>query len=187
VSRLRFASSIVVAAALLSGGTARAQTPGDEAQVKAAFVYNFLKFVEWPAGATGSAIDTFVVVIVGGGTTAEATRRFLASKQVGDRPVQVRTAKWNESLAGAHAVLVTERDDRRVAHVLAEAAAAKVLSIGEGESFAGRGGVIALLIDNRKVRFDVDTGAANAAGLRISSKLLALTRVVHGPSAGVRE
>ena len=150
----------------------------DESQVKAMFVYNFLKFVEWPSEPTRTK-DPFVVLIIGDGSTADATERFLESKTIGERPLFVRRTKWDHSLAGARAVFVVENDPKKLRHILEAAAAAGVLAIGEGESFATNGGVIGLLVENRKVRFDVDTTAAQVAGLRVSSKLLALTRVVR--------
>jgi hypothetical protein len=165
-------------ATLLFGVRAAAQSPMDESQVKAMFVYNFLKFVEWPAESIRTK-DPFIVLIIGDGTTADATERFLESKTIGERPVIVRRAMWDQSLAGARAAFVVERDPKKLHLILEAAAAAGVLTIGEGESFATHGGVIGLLVENRKVRFDVDTTAAQVAGLRVSSKLLALTRVVH--------
>ena len=114
----------------------RAQAPGDEAQMKAAFVYNFLKFVEWPAGAFLSPQDAFVVVIIGTGDTADAVERFLESKQIGERPLLVRRIRWDQSLAGVNAVFVAERDKKKLSHIVTAAAAAWVLSIGEGEEFA---------------------------------------------------
>jgi hypothetical protein len=169
--------------ALFVGERAQAQSPSGEAQIKAAFVYNFLKFVDWPADAFPGPQDPFVVGIVGEGDTADATERFLGAKQVGVRAIVVRRLKWDQSFAGVHAVFIAERDAKRLRRVLEAAAAVSALSIGEGEDFAERGGMIGLLIDDRKVRFDIDTDAAQAAGLRVSSKLLALTRVVHS-SAG---
>ena len=169
-------------AALLIGARAEAQTVTDEALVKAMFVYNFLKFVEWPAAASASAKDPFVVLIIGDGATSEATEHFLESKSIGDRPLIVRRIRWDQSLAGARAAFVVERDAKRLHRILDAAAAAGVLTIGEGEDFTTLGGVIGLLIENRKVRFDVDTSAAQTAGLRVSSKLLALTHTVHSSS-----
>jgi hypothetical protein len=156
-----------------------AQAPVGESQVKAMFVYNFLKFVEWPVETSAGARDPFVVVIIGEGATADATERFLESKTIGERPLVVRRTKWDESLAGVRAAFVVEPDAKKLHRVLDAAATAGVLTIGEGESFTTNGGVIGLLVKDRKVRFDVDTTAAQTAGLRVSSKLLALTRVVH--------
>jgi hypothetical protein len=166
-------------ATLLFGVRAEAQNPMSESQVKAMFVFNFLKFVEWPPDTSVGAKDPFVVIIIGEGATADATEHFLESKMIGERPLVVRRIRWDQSLAGARAAFVLERDEKKLQRVLDAAASAGVLTIGEGESFTSRGGVIGLLVEDRRVRFDVDTSAAQNAGLRISSKLLALTRAVH--------
>jgi hypothetical protein len=192
VSRRRYTIKLAyiafVLTALFAGSRLQAQTSSDEAQVKAAFVYNFLKFVDWPPDAFRGPQDSFVVGIVGEGDVADATERFLAGKQLGARPIVVRRLRWDQSFAGVHAVFIAERDAKRLHHVFVSAAAASTLSIGEGEDFATHGGVIGLLIDGSKVRFDIDTDAAQVAGLHVSSKLLALTRVIHSSAlrAGAR-
>jgi hypothetical protein len=170
---------LLVLATLLFGVRVDAQTPMGESQVKAMFVYNFLKFVEWPEDASVGAKGPFVVLIIGEGATADATERFLESKTIGERPVVVRRTQWDQSLRGARAAFVVERDPKKLHRVLDAAALAGVLTIGEGEDFTTSGGVIGLLVEDRKMRFDVDTSAAQSAGLRVSSKLLALTRIVH--------
>jgi hypothetical protein len=163
---------------LLFGVRAGAQSPMNESQVKAMFVYNFLKFVEWPADSHRTS-DPFIVLIIGDGPTADATEQFLESKTIGDQKVSVRRTRWDQSLQGARAAFVVESDGKRLHHILDAAATAGVLTIGEGETFTTRGGVIALLVEDRKVRFDVDTTAAQVARLRVSSKLLALTHAVR--------
>jgi hypothetical protein len=170
---------LLILAMLLFGVRVDAQTPMAESQVKAMFVYNFLKFVEWPGDTSLGAKDPFVVLIIGEGATADATERFLESKTIGERPLVVFRTQWDQSLAGARAVFVVEPDAKRLHRILGAAAASGVLTIGEGESFTTSGGVIGLLVLDRKVRFDVDTSAAQSAGLRVSSKLLALTRAVR--------
>lgn len=170
---------VVVLAALLFGVRVQAQAPIGESEVKAMFVYNFLKFVEWPVDQAVGARDPFVVLIIGDGATADATERFLESKTIGERPLVVRRTQWDQSLAGVRAAFVVEKDPKKLHRILESAAASGVLTIGEGENFTTRGGVIALLVEDRKVRFDVDTSAAQTAGLKVSSKLLALTRAVR--------
>jgi hypothetical protein len=169
-------------ATLLFGARVEAQAPMDESQVKAMFVYNFLKFVEWPVDMSVGLRDPFVVLIIGEGATADATEQFLESKTIGERPVVVRRSEWDQSLAGVRAAFVLERDPKKLHRILNAAAAAGVLTIGEGEGFTTRGGVIALLVEDRRVRFDVDTSAAQSARLRVSSKLLALTHAVRSSS-----
>jgi hypothetical protein len=180
VSGRRFITKRLLAlATLLIGARVDAQAPMGESQVKAMFVYNFLKFVEWPVDTFIGSSDPFIVVIIGEGETADATERFLQSRAIGERPLWVHRLRWDQSLAGARAVFVVEQDAKRLRRILDAAATAGALTIGEGESFATSGGVIALLVENRRVRFDVDTSAAQLAGLRVSSKILALSRAVH--------
>jgi hypothetical protein len=180
VSGRRFTTKkLVVLATLLFGARLEAQAPMGESQVKAMFVYNFLKFVEWPVNASAGSKDPFVVLIIGEGAMADATEQFLESKAIGDRPVAVLRIQWDQSLRGARAAVVVERDPKKLHHILDAAATAGVLTIGEGEEFTTRGGVIGLLVLDRKVRFDVDTTAAQNARLRVSSKLLALTHTVR--------
>ena len=170
---------LLFCAALLITARAGAQAPLGESQVKAMFVYNFLKFVEWPVDASADAKEPFVVLIIGEGSTADATEHFLESKTVGERPIVVRRTRSEPSFAGVRAAFVVERDGKKLQHILNAATVAGVLTIGEGDDFATHGGVIGLLVENRKVRFDVDTTAAQSSGLRVSSKLLALTRNVR--------
>jgi hypothetical protein len=165
-------------ATLLLGARAKAQAPPVEAQIKAAFVYNFLKFVVWPDNTFGSPRDSLVVAIIGDGATADAAEQVLKAQQIGERLLVIRRLHWDESLAGVNALLVTERDEKKLRRVLGAATPA-VLTIGEGEEFATHGGVIALFMENRRVRFDIDVAVARAAGLQVSSKVLALARAVH--------
>jgi uncharacterized protein DUF4154 len=186
ITRRSLLRAALLAVALLVGARAEAQTVTDESRVKAMFVYNFLKFVEWPVEASAGPRDPFVILIIGDGPTADATASFLEANMIGDRPLVVRRTRSDPSFTGVRAAFVAERDGKKLHRILAAATAAGVLTIGEGDDFATVGGVIGLLVENRKVRFDVDTSAAQSAGLRVSSKLLALTRNVRssGDRAG---
>ena len=166
------------AAVLYFAGPVAAQAPAEESQVKAAFVYNFLKFVDWPASAFGAPADSLIVAIVGDGATADAAAAFLQGKQVNERAIAVRRLKEDAALPPAHAVFVGDASPGQLRRVLEAASGAGALSIGEADEFAAQGGVIGLLVEARRVRFEINTAAADAARLRISSKLLALARIV---------
>ena len=178
-SRRCITSAILLLAVLFHGTPAHAEAETDEAQIKAAFVYNFLKFVEWPEAALARPSDPMVIAIVGSGRIADATEQFLSTRQIGARTLVVRRVRWDGPLIGVHAVLVTENDVKKQHRILVEAASKGVLSIGDGADFANRGGVIALLIEQRRVRFDIDSEAGDAARLKISSRLLALAHRVR--------
>jgi hypothetical protein len=170
---------LLLLATLLFGARLEAQATMGESQIKAMFVYNFLKFVDWPADSSLGARDPFVVVIIGEGPTADAAEHYLEPRAIGDRPLSVHRIRWDQSLAGARAAFVVELDGKKLRRVLDAAAAAGVLTIGEGDNFTTSGGVIGLLIEDRRLRFDVDTSAAEHAGLHVSSKILALSRNVR--------
>ena len=163
----------------IGGETAFAQAPANEAQVKAAFVYNFLKFVDWPADVFAGPQDSLVVGIIGAGPTADAAARLLDGKPVNGRAVAIRRMTGEGARPWVHAVFVGTADSSRAHRILDSMAGEPVLSIGESPDFAAELGVIGLLVEAQKVRFEINTEAAEKAGLRISSKLLALARIVR--------
>lgn len=155
-----------------------AQASPNEAQVKAAFLYNFLKFVEWPDSVLWGARDSLIVGIVGGGPTADAAATLLAGKSVNGRGIAIRRLGVDDTFLGVHALFIGKSDTTRTRRALGAVSALAILSIGESADFAERGGVIGLRVEANKIRFDINTRAATTAGLHISSKLLALARIV---------
>jgi hypothetical protein len=170
-------------AVIAASGVAAAQAPPDEAQVKAAFLYNFLKFVEWPADVFLTRQDSLIVGIVGGGPTPDAAARLLDGKLVQGRWIAIRRLKADGPCPAVHALFIGQTDASQTQRLLDAVANVAVLSIGEREDFAQNGGVIGLLVEAQKVRFEINTDAAATARLRISSKLLALARIVHATKA----
>lgn len=161
-----------------------AQGTSNEADVKAAFVYNFLKFVDWPPHALARSDQPLSLAIVGEGQVADAVERLLQGKKVGTHPLVVVRVKAGDPLADVHAVFVTGTDMDKAHRTLATKANASVLTMGDDDQFAARGGIIGLYVEDRRVRFEVNTGAADATGLRVSSRLLALARLVRSSANG---
>ena len=100
------------------GDAAFAQAPANEAQVKAAFVYNFLKFVDWPADVFAGPQDSLVVGILGAGPTADAAARFLDGKPVNGRGVAIRRMSGEGARPWVHAVFVGTADTGRARRIL---------------------------------------------------------------------
>jgi hypothetical protein len=121
----------------------------------------------------------------GGGATADAAALFLAGKPVQGRAVAIRRLPDDGPRPNVHALFIGSADARRARRLLEAVANAAVLSMGESDDFADGGGVIGLLIEAQKVRFEINTEAASTAGLKISSKLLALARIV--PATAIRQ
>ena len=185
-SALRALRWLIVAVAALASLTTdgSAQTASNEAEVKAAFVYNFLKFVDWPAHALPKPDQPFAIAIVGEGAVADAAETLLKGKRISVYPLVVVRVKAGEPLSDVHAVFVTGADPEKARRTLATRSNASILTIGDDAQFATRGGVIGLYVEDRRVRFEVNTDAADATGLRVSSRLLALARLVRSSANG---
>lgn len=149
-----------------------------EYQVKAAFLYQFLSFVEWPAAALAGTRDTMVVGVVGE-TPMAAALEPLAGKPVRGRSLVVRPLRDLKSPGVLHVLFAGASARNRVASALQAVKGTSVLTIGETEGFARLGGMINFVIVDGKVRFEINPRAAEEAQLRISSKLLRLARIVE--------
>lgn len=166
------------APAFAAAAGSEAERPLTEFDVKAAYIYNFARFVEWPAQAGAGMAAPFVVAVLGDdpfGSTLDAT---LAGKAIGERPFVVRRVSTPEAAAGAQIVFVSASERPRLPHVLRVLERAGALTVSDLPGFAGRGGMIGFRNEGRKVRFDINPGSAERARLTLSSQLLKLARIV---------
>ena len=157
---------------------ARADAP-TEHQVKAAFLYNFAHFVEWPDAALGPAGTPLRVCVVGadpfGGALDEAFRRQI----VHERRVQIARGPTLAILGRCHILFLSQSEQGRWPALLKELRGTPTLTVADGGSLVRQGGMVSFVIEAKRVRFEINRGAAEHAGLRISSKLLALARIVE--------
>jgi hypothetical protein len=161
---------------LLAGSqTSRAQAI-DEYQVKAAFLYNFAKFVEWPASSFKNAADPIIICVLGNpfGDRLENT---VYGKEIEGRRLIVRQIFEVSEAAGCH-ILFVASGKKRLTDLLGTVKASPILTIGEAGNFAGSGGVIGFILESGKVRLQINTFAAERAHLHVSSKLLGLAEIV---------
>lgn len=150
-----------------------------EYRVKAAFVYKFGDYVQWPADAFARADSPVVFGVLGSDALADELARLSAGRTLGGRDVVVRKLVAGEAWAGLHVVFVGGEDATRVAAALAAGAGRPVLTVTEARS--GAAGMINFVVVADKVRFDVALPPAEAARLKISSRLLAVARRVLAP------
>ena len=166
--------------ALLVLAPARAQVAASEYEVKAAFLYNFTKFVEWPESAFRDEIDPFWICVVGDDPFGKSLRAVVEGQEVEGRQIKLRPMNDLQDPTGCHLLFLGRTERQRTADVLAAAREGNVLTVGEAEGFLEQGGVIQFTLDNGKVRFDINPGAAERVGLKISSKLLRLATLRGG-------
>jgi hypothetical protein len=168
--------STVLASTPASFGQSRA---ANEYEVKAAFLYNFAKFVQWPPGAFNDPKQPMGICIYGRDPFGHALEDLLLGKSIGDHPVVLGRAKQVSELAGCQIIFLATGESSRLSDVLALFRSRNVLIVGETEGFAAGGGSIQFVLDQNRVRFAINPDAAERAGLKLSSKLLALAVIVH--------
>ncbi len=152
-----------------------------EYEVKAAFLFNFAKFVEWPASAFAGEQAPLVIAVVGDDPFGSALDEVVKGKSVHGRPIMVQRLRWHQDLRACHVLYVGSSKRGRVRKVLETLKEAPVLSVGEAEEFARDGGIINFIMVQSKVRFEINPSAAKRARLEISSQLLRLGKIVESP------
>ena len=154
-----------------------------EYQVKAAFLYNFAKFIEWPDKALRGD-EPIIIGTLGDDPFGEVLDETLAGKKVGSHPLSVKRFSRIAALDRCHILFVADSEVARTAEILTRVGAAPTLTVGDTAGFAERGGMIGFVIEERRVRFDVNLKAVRDGGLKPSSQLLKVARNVLGQPAG---
>jgi hypothetical protein len=152
---------------------ASAESAPREYVIKAAFIYNFLKFVDWPGGG-GS---TLTIGVLGNNPFGAALNQ-LNGKSVKGKTVAVRKCGSVSDAESCQVVFISSSDADRQKQILDSLKSASILTVGESKGFAQRGGVINFLTEDDRVRFEVNPAAAERARLSISSEMLKLARIV---------
>jgi len=163
---------------------ANAEGPSREYAVKAAFIFNFAEFVEWPADAFKEAASPLVIGIVGDDPFQGALEKAVAGKTVAGRPFEVRHLTSSDDLRSCQILFVAGSENEKTAEILHKVEGGSVLTIGESDQFPWAGGVIRFFLEDGKVRFEINQDAAESSKLKISSKLMKLAHLFHKPDAG---
>lgn len=151
--------------------------PVPEYELKAAFVYNFALFTDWPSDTAfeGGTLN----ICINPGSVLRQPLTGLGDKAVKGRRVSVRYLAALESLRACHVLFVDSSDRERWVQIKKGLGGASVLTISDDDEIRHDGTIIALAMDNKRIVFDIDTRAARQARLVLSSKLLRLARTVQ--------
>jgi hypothetical protein len=175
--RLRLLAAMVLALQL--GAPARAADPvASESAVKAAFLYKFASFVEWPPGALKPDAPLSIGVM-GDDAVAGDLEQIVAGRTFEGRPIVVRRLREGDDAGAVHVLLVGTGRDSRMRDVVASTPG-PVLLVGEQENGLQLGAVLNFVTDAGRVRFSASQAAAEARGLRLSARLLAVAQAVEG-------
>ncbi len=174
----RYAIACAVLWHALGGAPVLAADPAvaSEYAVKAAFIYNFAKFTEWPPAA-GGARDP-IVLCVFAGEPYDAALASIDGKSVQGRPLRIRRGVRPAEVKSCHMVFIAVSEERRIPELLRAAGGSPVLTIGDAEGFAEGGGMIGLISADNRMQFEINNEAAQRANLKFGSQLLRLARLV---------
>lgn len=153
----------------------RAEAP-TEYQIKAAFLFNFAKFVEWPERAFARADSPIVIGVLGDDPFGADLDRLVRGKRIENRTLVVRRFQDVDQAGGAHVLFISSSEQRRLPAILAALRTSPVLTVGEVTQFNRLGGIIKFAVENKKVLFDINPDAAERARLQLRAQLLRLAR-----------
>lgn len=145
--------------------------------VKAAYLYRFASYVEWPAAVSGE--QAFLIGVVGGEDVAVHLEHLTTSMSVRGKPVRVRRVRTAEDLKGLHILYVGPNVFRSTRPLRMRAVENPILLVTDSPDGLAGGGVINFVEVNRNLRFEISLGAADRSGLKIDSALLSVAARVH--------
>lgn len=146
----------------------------DGYQLKAVFLFNFAKFVEWPPQAFGDAHDPFTICVAGDNSFGSSLDDEVRGKTVANRPILVRVVSSPEQARKCQILFVSPSERKRERALLDALKGASVLTVGDMDDFTANGGIVQFKTKDARIRIEIDTEAAERANLRISSRLLSL-------------
>lgn len=176
VSRLVF---IFAAAAAACGVMAGEEPVSLEQRVKAAFLYQFASYVEWPTRAFAQADTPVTMAVMGAETLAAELKQLVTGRTVGGRLVAVKQVRPGDSLAGVHVLFIGGAESGRLSQLAQGPKPRPMLTVTESEGALSQGSMINFVIVDRRVRFEVGLDSAEKSGLRLSSRLLAVAQQVR--------
>jgi YfiR/HmsC-like len=161
---------------------------GDSSEylIKAGFIYNFAKFVEWPSATFAQPDSPIVIGVLGIDPFGNVLDRIVEDKKIGPRGFVVKRYKWGrdlKDLKDCKILFVSASEKAHIDEILQSVKGLPILTVGETPGFAERGGVIRFTLEDNRVRFEVNVEAAHQADLNISSRLLTLAKIIGQTAA----
>jgi hypothetical protein len=180
MSRSILIIGVLIVAIASPGQLAWSQSSGTTGyEVKTAFLFNFAKFIDWPASSFSGPQSPFTICVLGQDPFGNILDDALLGKIVGVRPLLIRHLKDKSEARSCQMVFVSASESAHLLEIFASLQRANVLLVGETPGFAASGGTIEFTLEDNHVRFTINTDAVDRSGLKFSSKLLALAKIVH--------
>ena len=182
LSRLAMLAVVAAAAICVPAGHGDAQQSSPQASeraIKAAFLYKFAEYVDWPSISTRPRDTPFTIGVLGSGPLADDLLRMTADRTVDDRPIRVRRLAPNDSVDDLQVLFIAGERQDALGELLTPVKGQPILTVTESEGALAEGSIINFTVMGERVRFEVSLGAAQDSRLRLSSRLLAVAENVY--------
>ena len=157
--------------------SAQSAKPSDY-DVKAVYLYNFGRFVEWPANLAAQS-DSFKVCVLGQDPFGPALDAALAGETIGGKSVAAKRISTPQEATSCQILFMSSAQDSRLSKIMEALDKGAVLTVSDMPQFSRRGGMIQFVLEGKKVRFEVNLTAVQRAGLTLSSELLKVATIVR--------
>jgi len=171
--------AIIIIAAFFATELRGESLSTQEYKIKSAFIYNFAKFIEWPAESFTKDQNTLDLCIIGKDPFGDALDT-IRDKIVKGRKLVIRQYSGIEDLKECHIIFISPSEKKNLAGILEKIKDMHMLTVSDMEGFADRGGMITLNKAENKIRLEINLDAAQQSGLKVSSKLLKLATIIKG-------
>jgi len=176
----RFIVALALCAQVLSLPSSRAVANElSEYQVKAAFLMNFANFTEWPVHSFPDGLAPVVVGVLGDDPFGHDLDRMVKGKSLSGHPMTVKRVDWRADLNAFHILFISASEQQRLPDILHKLESSSALTVSDIDGFCVAGGMIAFVVQNDHVRFEINAEIAQRRGLKVSSKLLSLATNLH--------
>jgi hypothetical protein len=180
----RSAALLGLAALWLGSSSGIGQEPSlSKYQLEAVFLFNFAKYVDWPATAFPNATAPITIGVMGADPFGENLQHMVEGKLINGRPFVIKHLASDSELSGCQILFISHSEAASTGGTLSKTSGLPILTVGEDPVFAQNGGIINFVLKNGNVRLQIDLSAARKAGLIISSRLLAVADVVKGKAS----
>jgi hypothetical protein len=156
-----------------------ADQPVDAGQMKAVFVINFLRFVDWPPSHVAAARAPLVVAVLGDRAFIEELRAYASGQSVDGHAIEVKAVEKPQDARGAHLLFIGASESANLASILEIAETSALLTVGDTDGYARAGVILNLYTADSRVRIEANPAAATRTGLRLSAHLLRIARIVE--------
>jgi hypothetical protein len=184
---LKAIAAMLIGVVALTASPAASSTQGrsdasPEYMIKAAYLLNFARLIEWPRDAFATPDSPVTIGIIGDDPFGPALELTMEGKRISKRPIAVRRLQWDQDLRRCHILFMGASESVRIGELASRVAGLPILIVGDASRLATRGATINFTIEDDRVRFEVNVEAARRARLTVSSQILRVAKIVKEQS-----